>query len=54
MFIIVNKHLFQVEQIQYAYPDKSSGLVVVGFVDGSKCQFDIDFQEFVACLCKAR
>lgn len=54
MFIVVNNHLFQIEKIQYAYPDKSSGLVVVGFVDGTEASFDIDFQELVACISKAR
>ena len=53
MFIVINNHVFNVEQIKFAKISKPSGLLRVGFVDGTEEAFNIDFDEFVKLLKKA-
>ena len=47
VFIEVNKILIRADLVKIAYPSTTRGLTIVKFIDNTKSEFDMEYDEFI-------
>ena len=53
VFIEVNKILIRADLVKVAYPSVMRGVTIVKFTDNTKCEFDMEYNDFIKAFKKA-